>query len=249
MKRMITGVAAVALMMTSAAMAEDVAVELTVDVASAYVFRGETLNDGPVVQPGLELALPYGITLGVWGNIDLDDYDGAFEKNQFSEIDVYVSYALPLNIDALDVSIGYTEFTYPGAEDKADREVGLEFGYDLGLAELGLGLFYGVDGAIDKTFYAELGIGTSFEVATGVDLDLAGAVGYLNPDEGERGFSGYSLTAGLSYGIFRASVTYYGQIDDDVLLDYVSADPENEIDFENGYDVEVVGMLSLALEF
>ncbi len=246
MKKMITGVAAVALMMTSAAMAEDVAVELTVDVASAYVFRGDTLNDGPVVQPGLEIGLPYGITLGVWGNIDLDDYDGALEKNQFSEIDVYVSYALPLNIDALDVSVGYTEFAYPGAEGKADREVGLAFGYDLGLAELGLGLFYGVDGGIDKDFFAELTVGTAYELPEGVVLDLGAGIGYLNPDEGESGFSGYSLSAGLSYGILSASVTYYGQVDSDVLVDRV-VDEDGEV--TGTYDVDVVGMLSLALEF
>jgi len=235
---MITCVAAVALMMTSAAMAADV--DVTVDVASAYVFRGDTLNDGPVVQPGIEVALPYGLTIGVWGNFDLDDYDGALEKNQFSEIDVYVDYALPLNIDRLDVSVGYTEFTYPGAEGDADREFGLGFGYDFDYFDVGLGLYYGVGGAIDKDFYAEFNVGTAYDLPEGVVLDLGAGIGYLNPDEGESGFSGYTLSAGLSYGILGASVTYYGQVDDDVL-----------VDVEDGgtYDVDVVGMLSLALEF
>ncbi len=238
MKKMITGVAAVALMASSVVMAADV--DVTVDVASAYVFRGDTLNDGPVIQPGLEVALPYGLTLGVWGNFDLDDYDGALEDNQFSEIDIYLEYALPINIDGLDVSIGYTEYTYPGAEGKADREFGLGFGYDFDFFEVGLGLFYGVDGGIDKDFFAELSVGTSYELPEGVLLDLGAGIGYLNPDEGESGFSGYELSAGLSYGILGASVTYYGQVDSDVL-----------VDVEDGgtYDVDLVGMLSLALEF
>lgn len=236
MKKMMTGVAAVAVMMASAVVGAEV--DVTVDVASAYVFRGATFNDGVVVQPGLEVALPYGLSLGVWGNIDIDDYDGALEKNQFSEVSFDIAYTLP--VELLDISIGYTEYTFPGAEGKADREIGLGFGYDFDLFEVGLGLYYGLDGGIDKDLYAEFSVGTSFEVADGVALDLGAAVGYLNPDEGDSGFSAYSLTAGLSYGIFGASVTYYGQIDDDVLPD---------VEDGGAYDVEVVGMLSLALTF
>ncbi len=234
MKKLVTGVAAAAMMMASAALA--VEVDLTVDVASAYVFRGVTFNDGFVVQPGLEVALPAGLSLGVWSNFDLEDYDGAVEKNQFSEVSFDVAYSLP--VDLLDISIGYTEYTFPGAEGDADREIGIAFGYDFDFFEVELGLFYGVDGGIEKDFYAELGIGTSYEIADGLDLDLGAAVGYLNPDEGESGFSAFVLDAGLSYGIVGASVTYYGQIDSDVLPDGPGA-----------YDVEVVGMLSLALSF
>ncbi|MDP6631544.1 MAG: MltA-interacting MipA family protein, partial [Kiritimatiellia bacterium] len=48
----------------SVGMAAEASVSL--DVASAYVFRGATLNDGLVLQPGLEISgLP--VTLGVWG--------------------------------------------------------------------------------------------------------------------------------------------------------------------------------------
>lgn len=238
MKKMITGVAAVALMMTSAVMAADV--DVTVDVASAYVFRGVTLNDGPVVQPGLEVALPHGLTVGVWGNLDIDDYDGELEEGQFSEIDIYFDYAIPLDVDGLDVSVGYTEFTYPGAEGDADREFGLGFGYDLDFFDVSLGLFYGVDGGIDKDFYAELGVGTSYDLPEGVVLDLGAAIGYLNPDEGDSGFSAYELSAGLNYGVLGASVMYIGQADSDVLMD---------VEDGGGYDVDVVGMLSLALEF
>jgi uncharacterized protein (TIGR02001 family) len=236
MKKMITGVAAAALLVAGVAVGAEVGV--TLDVASAYVFRGDTFNDGPVVQPGLEVALPHGLTLGVWGNIDVDDYDEQLEKGQFSEVDIYASYALPL--DLLDISIGYTEYAYPGAEGKADREVGIEYGYDLGLAEVGLGVFYGVDGGIKKSLFAELSASRSLDLSEGVSLDLGASVGYLNPDEGESGFSGYSLSAGLTHGILTASVTYYGQIDDEVLVD---------VEEGGTYDVEVVGMLGLELAF
>jgi len=244
MKKMMTAMVAVALLVAPAAFAA-AEVSVTLDAASAYVFRGVTFNDGPVLQPGLEVALPSGLVLGAWGNIDIDDYDGSLVENQFSEIDIYGSYALP--VELLDVSIGYTEYTYPGAEGDADREVGVSFGTALEMVELGLGIYYGLDGGIEKSLYVELSAGTSLELAEGVGLDLGATVGYADPDEGESGFADYSVSAGLGYGVVGASVAYIGQIDDEVLADVVM--PTEEIEFSNGYDVEVVGMLSLALAY
>lgn len=215
------------------------AAEVTVgaDVASAYVYLGETLNDGFVFQPYLDVAIGQGplagLEFGVWGNLDLEDFDGELESGQFSEIDLYVSYTLP--IDALDVSIGYTEFTFPGSEGDADREVALVFGLDEIVYPF-IGFYYGLDGAIEKNLYIEAGLEFEVELMDGLDLGLGALVGYLDPDEGESGFHQYELSASLSYGIFNAGVTYYGQIDDDVLTD-------------EAYDVEVVGMLGVSYTF
>lgn len=236
MKKMMTGAVAVAMIAATGVMGADTS--LTLDAASAYVFRGDTFNDGLVLQPGLETALPYGITVGVWGNLDLDDYDGAVVENQFSEIDLYASYDVP--VEAVDLSIGYTEYAYPGAEGDADREVGVSVGTAVQSVDLGLGVYYGLDGGIKKSLYAEATAGTSLDLSEGLALDLGTVVGYSDPDEGESGFSYYSVSAGLSYGIVGASVAYYGQIDDDVL-----------VDVEDGgtYDAEVVAMVSLAQDF
>jgi hypothetical protein len=65
-------------------------------------------------------------------------------------------------------------------------------------------------------------------------------VAFVDPDEGESGFSHFTVSAGLSYGPFGASVMYIGQIDDDVLVDVKDG---------GSYDVEVVGMLSAAVSF
>lgn len=227
---------AVAMMAVSAAYAADTS--LSLDIASAYVFRGATFNDGLVAQPGLEVALPAGFSVGVWGNLDIDDYNGTINDGQFSEIDIYGSYALP--IEAFDASIGYTEYAYPGAEGDADREIGLSLGTALGIIDLGLGVYYGLDGGIDKSLYADVSAGTSFELAEGLGLDLGTSIGYLDPDSGESGFNDFTVSAGLGYGLVGASVTYIGQVDDDVLVD---------VEKGGSYDVEVVGMLSLAADF
>ena len=85
----IVDVAAVMVMVGSALYAADAS--LSVDVASAYVFRGATFNDGVVVQPGLELGGLGGLSVGVWGNLDVDDYSGRLAGGEFSELDIYGS--------------------------------------------------------------------------------------------------------------------------------------------------------------
>ncbi|MCF7837783.1 MAG: TorF family putative porin [Candidatus Marinimicrobia bacterium] len=211
-------------------------VEVNVDAASAYVFRGVTLNDGMVLQPSVEVAgFPVPLTVGVWGNFDLDDYDGALTENQFSEVDWYASYAVALTEKA-EVAAGYTEYTYPGAEGDADREASLGLALDLPLAP-SLTVYYGLDGAVRKDLYIEAAVEHGVEVGE-VALTAGATVGYLDPEaaEAESGFANYTVSLGASYGIVSVTGTYIGQIDDEVLTD-------------EDYDVELVGVLSLTYGF
>ena len=220
-----------------------VGVDLSLDVASSYMFRGVTFSDGLVVQPGLEVSgLP--ITIGVWGNLDCDDYDDMLDSGQFSEIDLYASYAIP--VEVIDLSIGYTEYVYPSGGGAGDRELNLSIGYENVIA-LALSLNYGVDGGIEQSFYGEAGIGYETELVQGVGLSLGALVAYLAPDEGEDGFSHYTVSAEVSWSVLSLGMTYVGQIDDDVLPDYVPATAES--DAALGYDSEVVGTVGVAASF
>jgi uncharacterized protein (TIGR02001 family) len=235
MKKKITTIAVTAIMLVVGAGRSGAAeTSVSVDLASAYVFRGTTFNDGLVVQPGLETASG-GFTVGIWGNLDVEDYDGAVEENAFSEIDLYGSYSLP--IGAVDLSVGYTEYTYPGAAGEADREVSLIAGFDLPVAP-SLSLHYGVDGGIEQTLFVEAGVGDDFELGGGVVIELGATVGYLSQDAGASGFSHFSTTLGASYGILSAGVTYVGQIDSDVLPNRAGA-----------YDADLYGTVGVAHEF
>jgi len=202
------------------------------DVKSAYVFRGVTLNENVVAQPYLEVSgLP--IDLGVWANFDVESDDArGYTDSQFSEVDIYGSYSLP--IEAVDASIGYTEYTYPNGDLEADREVSLSVGLDVPLAP-SVGVYYGLDGGIEENIYAQLGIGHDIELSEAIGLSLGGVVGYLNPDSGEDGFSHYELSASVSYDFLSVGVAYIDQIDDDVLGD--------------AYDTEVVGSVSASYDF
>ena len=81
------------------------------DVVSAYVWRGITFNDGLVVQPYVDVAAGNGFAINVWGNYDIDDYDNTLDENEFSEVDLTLSYALP--IEPVDITIGHIEYLFP----------------------------------------------------------------------------------------------------------------------------------------
>ena len=212
--------------------------DLSLDIASAYVFRGSTFNDGLVLQPGLSVTGTSGISIGVWGNFDIDDYDGAVEDNQFSEIDIYGSYAIP--VECMDLSVGYTEYTYPSGGGDADREISVSAGKALIGIDVGAALFYGLDGGIDDSLYIELSAEKGFELAKDFSLEVGGALGYADPDNGQDGFSHFTASLGLNYAAFSAGVTYIGQIDDDVLPD---------VEDGGSYDVEVVGAIGAVVNF
>lgn len=190
------------------------------DYASAYVFRGVTLNEEAVLQPSLSLENSSGVSLGVWGNFDIkenkaDDIGGAKQEQQFSEIDIIIGYALPIDSDVISASIGMTEYTYPNAEAAADREVSVNVTLDLPVTT-NLSLNYGVDGAINKAMYSELSFEKEVLNQGDFAMSLGASVGHVKPDEGDSGISHGTVSAGLSYSNLTASVTHVIETDEDI---------------------------------
>ena len=60
------------------------------DINSAYVWRGQTFNDGVVLQPSIDVAAENGLGINVWGNYDIGDYNNTLDEDEFSEIDLTV---------------------------------------------------------------------------------------------------------------------------------------------------------------
>ncbi len=223
---------------------------VTADFASAYVFRGTTVNDGFVIQPGVEtdgLGLPeeYGaLAVGVWGNIDIaDPYDGGQQTSQFSEIDMYGSYSLPALVDGLDLYVGYTEYTYPLGGGSADKEANVGAGYDVAGVALGATVYKLVGGTYVGDTWYEFSAGYGIDVSEELVVGLAADVRFLDSYTGGTGLNDYTLGADVSYALndvwgVGASVTYIGQGDDEVLAEAPGA-----------YDVDVVGMFSVGAAF
>ena len=224
----------------AAAMAASVAtagVGVSMDFASAYVYRGSTFLDGASFQPGVEvdgfgLAEEYGsVAAGVWGSCDLE----GDASSTFQETDYYVSYGLP--VDAVDLSIGYCEYTY-GA-DSADKEISLGAGYEVAGVALGAGAYFMTGGAYCGQVYVDFSAGYDVPVTEDVAVSLGARLGYLEAADGmgESGFSDYDISASTSYplsDVWSAGVSfaYIGEIDEDVVAT----------------DVNFVGMFSLACD-
>jgi len=185
--------------------------EFTIDFVSAYVFRGADLGDESI-QPGFGMDLLGGaISVGTWANFDID-------SSEFNEIDYFFGIPIPLGDDSpISAEVGYTEYVYnEGGE--ADREPYFSFGF----GDASLLLAYGIGGAIEDLLYVELGYGTSIAVSEDLAIDLGAALGYVDPDEGESGFSHLTLSAGTGIAIpdtdfsISLGVTYIYETDDEV---------------------------------
>lgn len=235
-----------------------------IDYASAYVFRGATLNDGSVLQPSLEVTgLP--ITIGTWGNFDINDFDGRRTGNQFSEIDLYGSYST--TIDKVDLTAGYTEYVYPNTVEyvypdtvarEADREARLTAGLPLAL-DPKMTVFYMLDGPNQSDLYVQAEASHTKKISALTSLEFFATAGYQSDDEtldfsglpldaagkpigagtavkGESGLANYTAGVKGTYQKLTAGVTYIGRFDDKVLPDDV-------------YDVNVVFTVGLATDF
>ncbi len=239
MKKKLTLAAAMMLLIglaTTPAMAADATA--TIDVKSAYVWRGLTFNDGVVIQPSIDVAAENGLGINVWGNYDIGDYDNTLDENEFSEIDLTVSYAF--SVGKLDLSVGAIEYTFPTTDPDGDGVIDsgatatTELYASLGMPiaaglSAGLTVYYDID-ALDAFSYANISLNYAYDINEALRLEAGGSIGYAGEDfaEGAGGDDGglydYSLSLSLEYKISEAwsasaSATYVDALDDDHLKD------------------------------
>lgn len=210
-------------------------VTVSADVASAHVFRGETVNADWVLQPGAVFsAFPLPLEVGIWGNLDLSADPPTLEAGQFSRLDLYALYYIPVPDTGLLPSVGFREYLSPVSDAPADREFSLGLSTDLPLSPAAR-VHYGIDGAMERDGYAELTLGRTWDLAP-LLFDLCLGIGYRRPREGPSGFSHAWTTIEAVYPVLSASLTLLHQLDDAVLPD-------------SRFDVRIVGRLGARLTF
>ena len=93
--------------------AETAAVPTTVvadlPVLSAYVWRGQVLNDEAVIQPAITVTSG-GLSLNAWFNANLTDRVTG-HSGEFSEVDLTASYSY--RIGPVSATAGYLEYMFP----------------------------------------------------------------------------------------------------------------------------------------
>ena len=207
---------------------------VTVDFASAYVFRGTTLVDDLVVQPGIEVD-GFGlkeecgsIAIGVWGSTAPfeDTYDNLHET------DWYVVYTLPEIVTNLNLSIGFTEYQYAFGAGEQEINLGAAFAL-LDALTVGGSVNFMVDDEVTETedqIYIDLYADYAIEVSEDMDASVGALVGLMKQGDGndaaglDDGFNQFELYGAFSYAIndlwsIGGSLAYIAQLDDNVLTD------------------------------
>lgn len=223
------------------------AAEVTVasDLASAYVWRGVTFNDGFVLQPSVDIAHESGLSFNVWGNLDLESY-GAAEEGEFQEVDLTLNYAIPEDIEGIDFSVGLIQYVFPEAgSDTSTREVFMSasvapvdlisFGADVYYDFDEIGGWYGnIGAALDMTALLE-------DAPEGLGLEISTAIGFADEDFSvayggtDGGGFDWNIGTSASYALsdsteVSAFLTYTGNVDGDTL-------PQGEVDLFGGFGV------------
>src|SRR5690606_458620 len=177
-------------------------VELSSSVfyGSPYVWRGEVLSSGFVIQPTVEASYG-GFSLAFFGNVD--PYGGSNGGTMaFNEADLTAAYAT--SVSGVDLGLGYTFYTFPGyLQDELELSPTHEFFGGIALSNVALtpSLFVAYDFDALSGLYAELAVGHEFN-SGGQPIGFGLALGFDSefalPD-GESGLSHIALTAGTDF--------------------------------------------------
>jgi hypothetical protein len=98
------------------------------DYFGKYVWRGQNLNDDPVLQPGLSASYN-GFTAGIWGNLETTDIHDS--SGEFTELDYSVGYAGDVpGVEKLGFSVGAIYYDFPNTTYPATTELYGGLSYD-----------------------------------------------------------------------------------------------------------------------
>ena len=170
---------------------------------SGYLWRGQLYNDEAVLQPSFTASAECGLSFNAWGNYNITDNLGEDVKDEFNEVDLTVSYDVP--IEAFSLGVALAEYLFPhttlmddagvGTAAPGTREVQITAGLDEVILAPSLLVAYDFDEA--DGFYASASISHSLDLADGLSLEGALAIAAASSD--------YNL--------------YYFGVDDDALND------------------------------
>jgi hypothetical protein len=226
-------------------------------VFSAYVWRGLSLTNKPVVEPDLWLSFPVGsgsITAGGWANIELGKYDdpaddisegGGVASPDLTEFDWWVEYATALG--SASVSLGVTGYIFPNDFGLTSDNNTLEIYGQLGLSTVlspSISAYYDVDKI--KGLYLEGSVSHDIAVSPSFTLTLGALAGFnagmgCEPDSNDNctvlsnffddGFTHADFSVSTSFGAGSISISpaFHFQISSDEFAKFNSPS-----DFDKG---------------
>jgi hypothetical protein len=103
------GMISLAAVTLAAAEGLETGVSVDVPVLSAYVWRGQVLNEDAVLQPGLTGTIG-GFAVNAWSSLNLDGTD---TDGEFTEFDWTVSYSQA--VGPVELGLGVVQYTFPNS--------------------------------------------------------------------------------------------------------------------------------------
>jgi uncharacterized protein (TIGR02001 family) len=204
--------------------------------ASAYVWRGLSVVDGPVFQPSITISHESGFSFNTWGNFDLDNSNT--NSGDFSEIDLTPSYSFDTD-SIVGVDVGVIFYLFPnsksGTEDST-TEVYAGLTFDVPASPF-ITIYYDYDQVDD--YYVSFGFGFDGEFTEELGWEAAATGAYAGQDFStfyaggtESGFFDYNLSFAVGYTVndnfgIGAFVAWADSMDSQVL-------PEQMVDFYGG---------------
>lgn len=227
---------------------EGLSASLDIPVLSAYVWRGQVLNDELVAQPSATITKG-GFSLNYWQNFALTDNQTG-DSAEFTEHDITVSYAIacPL-VEGATLTLGLINYDFPNSEAADTREAYLSYALPCVLSPT-LAVYYDFNEVDD--FYANLGISHGIEIADALTLNAAASIGYAGKDYNEFYFgtdddalNDVNVSLKLPIKLCEAAtltpgVAYTALLDSDI---------EDGADATYGEKDAVVGSLTLGVAF
>jgi len=203
----------------------------TLDLYSAYVWRGCVLNDEPVWQPGATVSYAAGdygtFSAGAWANFNATDRNSKTHFAGIDEIDYTLGYAV--DVGPVSLGAGHIWYTFPSISSSgyagSTREVYVTAAYNNDIVTPFVKAYYDYEYA--EGVYGNAGLTKSIDVtdqfSVGAEVSVgAGDSDYMNAyfgtdDDGLADFNAavfcsYALTDNLSIG---ARVAWMSLIDSD----------------------------------
>lgn len=187
----------------------------SVDILSSYVWRGQKLSHGWVVQPSAGITYG-GFGANLWANYDsdsrLDEGNGHEGHGEFTETDITLNYGY--SFDKLSLSGGYIYYALNDAPDT--QELYISAGYDV-LLNPTLTVYYDYDEGQGAFIVASIGHSFELSLLKGMNLNLGASASYniknkvMGVDKDGNDFSNFyngELSSSLDIPVWKAiSVT------------------------------------------
>lgn len=180
-------------------------VDMTVktDYASRYIWRGFDLQgNGDAAQPSVSASMAatdaLSLSVGVWGNFDVDNTE------RWTEFDYTASASYAVN-DMISVGAGFIYYSFPQVED-SDLDNTQEVFVTASVAPvegltIAAGFYYDYDDG--EGYYLTGSADYAYPITDKTSLSVGASIGYMNYDDdgvyaGYDGVSDTNVRAGIS---------------------------------------------------